>query len=392
MKKLSKINENLWADLQDRSSGEVTRKEDYITSREELDEIIKSAYEKQGKGDVLTLDFTGMKILVDDMSRLFSSYPSLTQINGLETWDMSKVKNIRSMFYNCGELTKLDLGTWDVSQVEDMGFVFGCCFQLVEVLGLENWNTKNVINLHGMFQYCYELKNIDVASWDVSSVEDMSSMFLYCRKLESIDVSGWNTSHLETKDTVNMFYNCTKLKPIDISKWGEEAKEGILKTCNIETTEVRKEKGLEPIDKYNIRAELLKSFAKKILYYGRYEATLKDYKTFYKDQLKHSSPPVDMDSHLQYIQKNWDQNINLEKRLKDYIDKEKKALQDLGFQFQPGKCVDETINDWWDSLDDDERLHIVGCTSDDPDVNQLENFDIGDWIDIYVNYKEKSEN
>ena len=39
MKKLSKITESIWSDMQDRSAGDVVREEDKITTNEELQEI-----------------------------------------------------------------------------------------------------------------------------------------------------------------------------------------------------------------------------------------------------------------------------------------------------------------------------------------------------------------
>ena len=202
------INENLWSDLQDRSSGEVTRKEDYITTREELDDIIWSAYKEQGKGDTLTLDFTGKKILVEDLSSLFELFEfsaDLKHIFGLETWDVSNVTNMEDMFDGCIELTELNIGNWDVSKVTNMSTMFCYCKNLTE-LNIGNWNVSKVKDMSYMFYCCNNLTKLDIGNWDVSRVKNINGMFGHCKKLLELDLRNWNVG--KVKNIVNMDINC----------------------------------------------------------------------------------------------------------------------------------------------------------------------------------------
>ena len=48
MKKLSKITESIWSDMQDKSMGKTVREEDKITTNEELKNKIKELYKEQG--------------------------------------------------------------------------------------------------------------------------------------------------------------------------------------------------------------------------------------------------------------------------------------------------------------------------------------------------------
>ena len=230
------LGENLWADLQDRSSGEVTRKENYITTREELDELIMTEYEKQGQGDTLHLDFTGKKILVKDLSHLFKEYIHLHVLSGLETWDVSQVENMYSLFYNfkyikelnignwdtrnvigmggmfenCRFLEKLDIGNWNTGQVRDMSWMFNGCNSLEE-LHIENWDVSQVIRMAGMFRNCINLKNLDIKNWDVSQVADMKNMFVNCMDLTDLDLTGWTLNDkikIDDLDANIMFRNC----------------------------------------------------------------------------------------------------------------------------------------------------------------------------------------
>lgn len=132
----------------------LVKKNNIINTRKELDEIIKSAYEEQGKGDTLTIDLTGREIMVDDLSYLFNGYEQVKQIIGLDTWDVSHVTDMSGMFYNCQNLTNLD--------------------------GIENWNVSKVTDMRGMFNNCSNLTELNIEYWDVRNVKDMSGMFSGC--------------------------------------------------------------------------------------------------------------------------------------------------------------------------------------------------------------------
>lgn len=216
MKKLSSITESVWADLHSRGVGELEREEDIITTREELNEIIKSVYEEQGQGDTLTLDFTGKKILVDDMSLLFYPYRrDIKHIYGLETLDVSQVTNMRGMFLKCYALKKLNIGNWDVSQVKDMSDMFSDCFKLQE-LDLNKWNVSSVEVMRNMFYYCNNLTELHIENWDVRNVTDMFQMFSDCPNLKELDLNNWVVSNV--KDMKSMFYGC----PIQYIKKGNK--------------------------------------------------------------------------------------------------------------------------------------------------------------------------
>ena len=47
---MRKLSESIWSDMQDRSSGDVVRKEDLITTNEDLRNKILELYKEQGEG------------------------------------------------------------------------------------------------------------------------------------------------------------------------------------------------------------------------------------------------------------------------------------------------------------------------------------------------------
>ena len=131
MKKLSKITESIWSDMQDRSSGEIVRKEDKITTNEELRYKILGLYKEQGEGETLDVSSLTNTIKCDDFSYIFNELAEVKYIIGLENWDVSNVENMSGMFEEC-ENFNCDLSKWDVSNVENILDMFRDCikFQL----------------------------------------------------------------------------------------------------------------------------------------------------------------------------------------------------------------------------------------------------------------------
>ena len=51
-------------------------------------------------------------------------------------------------------------------------------------LNLNNFDTKNVTNMSGMFSKCKSLENLNLNNFDVKNVTDMRGMFNFCSGLE----------------------------------------------------------------------------------------------------------------------------------------------------------------------------------------------------------------
>ena len=155
MKKLSKITESIWSDIQDRSSGDTVREEDMITSNEELRKKIRELYKEQGEGETLDVSSLTNIIKCDDFSDIFQGFYKVKHIIGLEDWDVSSVKDMKFMFSFCKNFNS-DLSNWDVSNVKDMHYMFYKCRSFNS--DLSNWNVSSVGNMTGMFSECDSLK------------------------------------------------------------------------------------------------------------------------------------------------------------------------------------------------------------------------------------------
>ena len=230
--KNDKITESIWSDMQDRSSGDTVRQEDMITTNKDLKTKIYNLYVKQGEGDTLDVSSLTNAIKCDDFAYIFQGYENVKHIIGLEDWDVSNVKNMEYMFWNC-ETFNSDLSKWNVSKVTNMTGMFKGCgnfncdlskwdvSNVVDMEGmfldcetfnsdLSKWNVSNVVDMGGMLWDC-ENFNSDLSKWDVSKVTNMTWMFRGCENFNS-DLSNWDVSSVE--DMRSMFHNCKSLKQI----------------------------------------------------------------------------------------------------------------------------------------------------------------------------------
>lgn len=81
--------------------------------------------------------------------------------------------------------------------------------KIVEIPTLNSWNVSNVTILATMFDNCRNIKFLDFEDWDVSKVTNYRGMFRDCTSLEKVNITKWNV--LPTAILTNMFSTCRKL-------------------------------------------------------------------------------------------------------------------------------------------------------------------------------------
>lgn len=200
---------------------------------------------------------------VTNMNYMFGIQPKLTDIIGIEDWDVSNVTDMGGMFYGCRSLTTLDLSKWDMSNViyqdgygtlSDMGddgmfenceslvslqlpnninnitrfsYMFNHCRSLT-TLNVRNIDTSKGVHFYGVFEHCHNLTQIiGVENWNMSNAKNLWAMFANCRSLTTLDLSNWDVSNVITDYTIiqinkgfnSMFSNCTSLTTLDLSGW-----------------------------------------------------------------------------------------------------------------------------------------------------------------------------
>lgn len=139
---------------------------------------------------------------------MFSGLECCTRIDLLEDIDTSESTNMSRMFYDCGNLTSLDVSKLDTTRVIDMSDMFSRCHGLTS-LDVSMFNTSKVTNMDGMFYGCSKLTSLDLSNFNTSKVTGMRFMFSECEQLseESIHtMDNWNLS--SCTDFYQMFRGC----------------------------------------------------------------------------------------------------------------------------------------------------------------------------------------
>lgn len=155
-----------------------------------------------------------------EFNNLFGGLYYVKEIIGLDTWDMSSAITINSMFTGCKNLKSLDLSNWDLKNLGNgdalneraLISIFMNCESLEEIIGIENWDVSRIRKINTMFFNC-GIKKIDISNWDLSSCKTFNSVFTKCKNLEFIDMSNLKFSRQISKLT-RAFEGCALLHTI----------------------------------------------------------------------------------------------------------------------------------------------------------------------------------
>ena len=111
---------------------------------------------------------------------LFDGFNSLKTVTGLEYIDMKNVNSLENAFRNCYELIEVDVGSFNTSNVTTMKGMFSGCTSLTKIVGLENFDMKNVKDVSQMFMDCRNLTDAAVEALDLEVIETDEDVFLNC--------------------------------------------------------------------------------------------------------------------------------------------------------------------------------------------------------------------
>ena len=194
-----------------------------------------------------TVDTTGWDTSkVNTMALMFQACSSLESLDA-SAWNTGNVETMQQMFYNCANLQSVNTTGWDTGNVTNMSHMFRNTLQLTKVEGIESWDVSKVTTFACMF---YMDKGtsvftgpLDLSDWNPVSAEYINHMFYNLQKLTELDVSNWKMPELYTADNflascyalstlgidgwdvpklesiAMMFSNCHKLTKIDLSTW-----------------------------------------------------------------------------------------------------------------------------------------------------------------------------
>lgn len=167
---------------------------------------------------------------VTSMNSMFRNCNSLEYID-LQYWDLSNVEDMSYMFSNCASIDNLTFRLMKETKLEDVSYMFSDCYELksLDTFGLK---TDNVISMHKMFMNCCNLSSVDFTGWNISNVSDLSWLFCGCTNLTSVNLNGWNTEKVRYMDL--MFDQCSSLTDVGIH-WNTSSlttAEGMFRDCS----------------------------------------------------------------------------------------------------------------------------------------------------------------
>ena len=130
----------------------------------------------------------------------------------LSQWDVSRVTNFSSLFDGKRnerfiDTFNEDLGNWNVSSAVDMFRMFGK-LNLYEGHGLDKWDVSNVRNMRSLFHEAYRFRG-NISRWDIQKVKTLTRTFSDCY-LFNTDLSLWTTNNVES--TAWMVRRCVSLR------------------------------------------------------------------------------------------------------------------------------------------------------------------------------------
>lgn len=95
--------------------------------------------------------------------------------------------------------------------------MFDGCEALEEIVGIDTWDTSNVVNMNSMFNKCKSLTELNIPLFSISKVVNFIEMFKNCESLESIKTHNWwdnIKSRIDAGADIlgdNAFLGCVKL-------------------------------------------------------------------------------------------------------------------------------------------------------------------------------------
>lgn len=147
---------------------------------------------------------------VDD--HIFSAFQAYSMnLGGLDT---SGVTTFYGMFYNCKNLTSLDVSTFRTEKVTNMKEMFRGCIKLT-TLDLSSFDTGSVVRTDYMFYECSELQSVNLSSFDSGKIGTVDYMFGGCSKLTALDLSSFHFDSLVFMQ--GTFSGCTSLRTLKFS-------------------------------------------------------------------------------------------------------------------------------------------------------------------------------
>ncbi len=121
----------------------------------------------------------------------FSGMKNIASIEGLAYLNTSEVVSMQAMFYNCENLTSLDLSTFNTAKATNMQGMFNNCSNLKNIFVTNAFSTDKVVQSQNMFTGCAKLKNYNNSDAHDKTKACDTSKGGYLNNWDEIPVATW---------------------------------------------------------------------------------------------------------------------------------------------------------------------------------------------------------
>lgn len=152
---------------------------------------------------------------VTSLQSTFAGCVSLVSLN-ISHWDISAVTTLASTFNACYSLKDLDVQLWSAPLCTSVSTTFNGCQNLDEI-DVSNLGSDLITTAYTTFQNCYNLKHLNVTNLINNKCTDLRSAFSGCTRLiEIIGLDTWDTSAVT--QAASCFYNLASISELDLSQ------------------------------------------------------------------------------------------------------------------------------------------------------------------------------
>ena len=123
-----------------------------------------------------TAETSGGKVDLKHISFYGSNLDGASVIEELKKVNTEAFTRIDGMFYNCQDITSLDLTPITFGTLTSMANTFNMCINM-RTLNLSHLSTENVTNMNFLFLNCNNLQELDISSFDFTNVEYYNDAF-----------------------------------------------------------------------------------------------------------------------------------------------------------------------------------------------------------------------
>ena len=125
--------------------------------------------------------------------------------------NLSNVTSLYRAFYQCSEITRLDMRGWDFSNITNTSQAFYGCSAITEFI-VDGLDCSKVTDASNMFYGMWNLTALTFANVDLSAATNINNLFYYAISLQSADFSGLKLN--SSVDTSSMLSSCSELRAV----------------------------------------------------------------------------------------------------------------------------------------------------------------------------------